>query len=98
MEVPWLKRLPSEYVRDHVRLTTQPLERPARTKDLRSVIELLDSELLLFATDYPHWDFDNPQFIPLKGGWAEQIFDANARRWYGLPARADEPIVAAVSG
>lgn len=98
MEVPWLKRLPSEYVRDHVRLTTQPLERPASTKDLRSAIELVGAELLLFATDYPHWDFDNPQFIPLKGGWAEQIFDANAREWYGLPARADEPAVAAVSG
>ena len=97
MEVPWLKRLPSEYVRDHVRLTTQPLERPASTRDLRAAIEMIGPELLLFATDYPHWDFDNPLFMPFKDDWAERIFDANAREWYGLPSRADEPAAAAVT-
>ena len=91
MEVPWVKRLPSEYVRDHVRLTTQPLERPASTGDLRAMIEMVGPEHLLFATDYPHWDFDNPLFMPLKDGSAEPIWDANAREWYGLPARTPEP-------
>ncbi|MCI0637270.1 MAG: amidohydrolase family protein [Actinobacteria bacterium] len=95
MEVPWLKRLPSEYVRDHVRLTTQPLERPASTKELRAVLDIVGPELLLFATDYPHWDFDNPLFTPLEEAWADRIFDGNARDWYGLAARAREPAVSA---
>jgi predicted TIM-barrel fold metal-dependent hydrolase len=95
MEVPWVKRLPSEYVRDHVRLTTQPLERPESTKELRAILETIGPEMLLFATDYPHWDFDNPLMLPIRDEWAEQIFDANARRWYGLPARAAEPTAAA---
>jgi predicted TIM-barrel fold metal-dependent hydrolase len=95
MEVPWVKRLPSEYVRDHVRLTTQPLERPDSAKELRTVLETIGPEMLLFATDYPHWDFDNPLVLPIRDEWAEQIFDTNARRWYGLPARATEPAAAA---
>jgi predicted TIM-barrel fold metal-dependent hydrolase len=91
MEVPWVKRLPSEYVRDHLRLTTQPLERPASTKDLRAVLEMIGPEMLLFATDYPHWDFDNPLYLPLEDDWAEQVLDTNAREWYRLPARTEEP-------
>ena len=97
MEVPWLTRLPSEYVRDHVRLTTQPLERPAQTKDLRAVLEAIGLDLLLFATDYPHWDFDNPTYIPLKGDDAERVFDRNARAWYGLPLRTPEAAPAGVT-
>jgi predicted TIM-barrel fold metal-dependent hydrolase len=92
MEVPWVTRLPSEYVRDHVRLTTQPLERPPRTRDLRALLEIVGSEMLLFATDYPHWDFDNPEFLPLADEWAEDVLDSNARTWYGLPTRAAEPV------
>jgi predicted TIM-barrel fold metal-dependent hydrolase len=95
MEVPWLKHLPSEYVREHVRLTTQPLERPESTRDLRAVLEIIGPELLLFATDYPHWDFDNPLFFPLHGEWAERVLDTNARDWYSLPrkevSRANRP-------
>jgi uncharacterized protein len=87
MEVPWLTRLPSEYVRDHVRLTTQPLERPDTIGDLRAVLETIGPEMLLFATDYPHWDFDNPLFLPVPDEWKESILDGNARRWYRLPAK-----------
>ena len=88
MEVPWVRRLPSEYAREHVRLTTQPLERPDRTKDLRATLEAIGPEMLLFATDYPHWDFDNPLYVPFDHEWAEQVFDTNAREWYRLPALA----------
>ncbi|MGH3042241.1 MAG: amidohydrolase family protein [Gaiellaceae bacterium] len=95
MEVPWVKRLPSEYVRDHIRLTTQPLERPDRLKDLRALLEVVGPELLLFATDYPHWDYDNPSLLPLKDEWKDMIFDQNARSWYGLPVRVDQPVATA---
>jgi len=98
MEVPWVKRLPSEYVQDHVRLTTQPLERPAKTSELRAMIEMIGPNVLMFATDYPHWDFDNPVYFPVKDEWAERILDTNAREWYGLPAREVEapPLAGAV--
>lgn len=63
-EVPWVKRPPSEYVRDHVRFTTQPMEEPAHADDLTGIIEMMERDhLLLFSTDYPHFDRDNPQVI-----------------------------------
>ena len=60
-EVPWVRKLPSEYLRDHVRISSQPLERPANDKHLLSMLEMMDAEhLLMFASDYPHWDWDEP--------------------------------------
>jgi predicted TIM-barrel fold metal-dependent hydrolase len=43
--------------------------------------------MLMFASDYPHWDFDDPVSLRLPPGWREQVMDANARALYGLPAR-----------
>lgn len=95
MEVPWVQTLPSQTVREHVRLTTQPMERPEKTGDLRSVLGVIGPELLLFATDYPHWDFDNPTFLPLEDDWKERVFDTNARDWYGLPPATVEALLPA---
>lgn len=82
-ETPWLKRLPSEYARDHIRLTTQPLERPAKIEHLWSALEAIDGKhTLLFSTDYPHWDFDDPTEIPIPPDWHENVFDRNARAVY----------------
>jgi len=88
-EVPWLKRRPSEYIREHVRFGTQPMEEPDDPRQLLQVIDMLGSEdLLMFSTDYPHWDYDTPQAaIPSVFGPAlrRKILWENARDFYGLP-------------
>ena len=86
-EMPWLDRPPSQYARDHVRLTTQPMEEPARPEHLRAVIDQLWPEALLFATDYPHWDFDAPDLafpVVLPEGPRALIMHDNAATLYRL--------------
>lgn len=86
-ETPWVRRLPSEYAREHVRLTTQPLEVPADKEKLWAVLEAFEMrEMLMFATDYPHWDFDDPTMIGLPPAWKDDVLDGNARKLYGLPS------------
>ena len=88
-ETPWLERLPSEYARDHIRLTTQPLEQAPDRRHLWAVLEAIDAEqTLLYASDYPHWDFDDPTKLPLPAEWKPRIFAGNARELYGLPVAA----------
>jgi uncharacterized protein len=47
----------------------------------------MDAEhLLMFASDYPHWDFDSPTqaFPKLPDALHRRIFSENAREWYGF--------------
>ncbi|MBM7565864.1 amidohydrolase family protein [Paenibacillus sacheonensis] len=82
---PWLKGLPSEYIREHFYFTTQPIEEPDNKRHLEYLIEMGGLEdKIMYASDYPHWDFDNPQavmraFSPAIRG---KIMGENALRLY----------------
>ncbi len=86
-ETPHLTRLPSEYIRDHVWWTTQPMEEPETRAHLLDTIGWIGWDRLLFATDYPHWDFDDPATcLPLQITEAQrrQFFMENAQSLYRL--------------
>ena len=65
-EVPWVKRSPFEIVRDNIRLTLQPVDIPPdQPKMLETIMEHFGSdEMILFSTDYPHWQFDGEEVLP----------------------------------
>jgi uncharacterized protein len=66
-ETPWVKRPPSEYVFDHVRWSTQPLDEPASQEHLHAMLDMIHADrTILFATDYPHWDNEFPDRV-LRG-------------------------------
>lgn len=87
-EVPHLKRPPSEYVREHVWVTTQPIEEPADPNHLLQAIEHFGADdNILFASDYPHWDFDDPnRAFPARmpKELKRKIFSENGKRLYNL--------------
>lgn len=72
-EVPWVSRPPSEILRDHVRMTIQPLDDPETPQFLVDVIDqLLCDEMLMFSTDYPHAHFDEP-FASMPAGLSDEL-------------------------
>ncbi len=92
-EVPWLKRLPSEYVAEHVWLTTQPLEMAPRREQTIEMLRWFDGEhRLLYSSDYPHWDADEIAFVSsrLPAAWHRRIFFENAMDFYAW-TEADLP-------
>jgi predicted TIM-barrel fold metal-dependent hydrolase len=92
VEIPFVTKLPSRHVRERLRFATQPTE-DITTEQWLKVIDLMDTdEMLVFATDYPHFDFDDPQSaIPraLPGTLRERMMWRNAATLYGIdPAPA----------
>ena len=87
-EAPQLRRLPSEYMREHCWYTTQPMETTNR-KALEVTLEMINAQSqLLFASDWPHFDFDLPGEIIDLPFLTEQtkrnILGLNAARIFNL--------------
>ena len=86
-EVPHLKRPPSEYLREHFWFATQPMEEPENPNDLYDVFDWVGWERLMYSSDYPHWDYDDPRFVlrvRLDEDKKRRLFRDNAVALYGL--------------
>jgi predicted TIM-barrel fold metal-dependent hydrolase len=87
-DLPHVRRRPSDYVREHVRFTTQPLEEV----EVETYLEYLDmmdmGDNIMFSTDYPHWSYDSPTWAinRFPTDQRERIMKGNATALYGLPA------------
>lgn len=98
-QAPFLKRLPSEYVRSNIRMVTQPIEEPKKIEHLVQIFNMIDADTtVMWSSDYPHFDFDEPSVLPKQLGEStiRRILYDNAAECFGLPARraADVAVVA----
>ena len=59
-EAPLLSKSPEEYIRDQFYFASQPLGEPNNPQHIQEVIDIIGAESIMFASDYPHWDFDHP--------------------------------------
>ncbi len=90
---------PLDYVREHVRFTSQPIEETDDPAQVAALFRLAEAErTLMFSSDYPHYDFDEPRRALPRGVDAhlgQRVMAENARELYGLPAvraeRSPEP-------
>lgn len=87
-EVPWVKRLPSEYIREQVKFTTQPMEFVENAAHLHQMFDMVgNDEFLMFSSDYPHWDFDSPErSLPstFSHELRRKVLYENAKKFYKL--------------
>jgi predicted TIM-barrel fold metal-dependent hydrolase len=89
-EVSHLQRLPSEYIRDHFWYTTQPMEEPEKDEWFDEVLEVYEAsgmgDKVLFSSDYPHWDFDEPDLFIGNRDEAQcrRLLGENARDLYHI--------------
>lgn len=84
-EVPWLQRRPSDYIKEHVRFTLQPTDEPANKRHMAEILEQIGSDdLLLYSTDYPHWQYDEEGPLPfeLPAEAEAKILRGNAERTF----------------
>ena len=87
-EVPWVRRLPSDYIREHMRMSTQPIDAPPDQTQLLEIVDQLGSEeILMFSTDYPHHHSDQSAdswLNALPDALKRNIMSENARAFYRL--------------
>ncbi len=92
-ECPLLKKKPSEYMRD-MYYSSQPMEIQDHAA-MEQTFRMMDAENhLLYASDYPHWDFDLPStiydlpFLSEKG--KHNILGGTAARLFKLKPRNEK--------
>ena len=86
-QTPWLRKLPSEYFRGHIRVGSQPFLEPESNEQFWTMLDALHAEeTLVFSSDWPHWDWDDPAttFPKLPERLHKRVFAENARALFGL--------------
>ncbi|WP_251329832.1 amidohydrolase family protein [Haloplanus pelagicus] len=89
-DAPMLEKSPQEYIDDQFYFTSQPIEGAAEPEYIARVARLFNgSDNLLFASDWPHMDFDttkqlyqslgtefdDDEVAAIYGGTARSVFD-----------------------
>jgi len=94
-EAPLLQRRPSDYMREFF-YSSQPLESAINPRYLEVTFDMIAAKTqLMYASDWPHWDFDLPSRIYdipfLDDESRRNILGLNAARIYGLDPTPNTP-------
>ena len=88
---PWIDRLPSEYLVDHIRVSTHSLEQPPQPERLARALAVLEDvdRVLVYTSGYPDEDWETPPQLErrLPAEWHERVFRTNAEAFFRWPDR-----------
>jgi predicted TIM-barrel fold metal-dependent hydrolase len=60
----FLNKMPSDYVLDHIRFSTQPMSKPKSATHYKYLLEMCHAEkLLLYSSDWPHVTYDPANWV-----------------------------------
>jgi predicted TIM-barrel fold metal-dependent hydrolase len=94
--VPFLEERPSEYMKRQMWFCTQPLEEPDVPAHLvETMMHFGGEDRVLFASDWPHHDFDHPRGLarlPLTPEQRRKIMSENAVKLFKLPATVNRTV------
>jgi uncharacterized protein len=85
-DIPWVMQPPSQTIRERVCFSARPVD-VGPPEQLAKVIDWIGTDdLLMFATDYPHWHEDDVAALltALPASAHHKFMCDNARRHYGL--------------
>jgi predicted TIM-barrel fold metal-dependent hydrolase len=84
-----LHKLPSQYVLDHVRFSTQPITMPKNRKHFAWLLEMCHAkDLFCFSSDWPHQTLDPANWVVentdcIDDEMQKALLSGNARKLYG---------------
>ena len=86
---PWLTRMPSDYFRESVYVSTYQLERSPAPEALEAALRTASwlSSRIVYASGYPNYDSMAPEVVEarLPVDWQRNIFRDNAMEFFRWP-------------
>ncbi|PXY23424.1 hypothetical protein BAY59_27520 [Prauserella coralliicola] len=91
-EVPWVRKHPSEYLWEHVRLSTWPLDQAGGPEDLQAALGAFGpmEDLLCFGSGFPDWNWEDSARVAAQvpESWHAKVFQDNAESFFRWPGEA----------
>lgn len=90
-QLPYFEHPPSHYIKNFY-YGTQPIEEPENPEHLAQLIQMIGENQIMFASDWPHHDFDHPSKVfnlPLSPEAIRNIMGENALRFFNIDAEGN---------
>ena len=87
-DMPWMKRLPSDYIAQHVRFVAHALEGPEDPDTMQEWLKISDgSRIVMYGSNYPQWNTLHPgeAFAGVDPAMRARILGGTASELYRLP-------------